>query len=51
MPTERHQLGCFNTNYLISERVVAENEVLQSVFNENTLSPSMESAILDQLDK
>ena len=51
MPIERYQLSCFSADWLESKRVAAENKVLQSVFDENTLSPSIEPAILDQLEK
>ena len=51
VPVERHQLGCFSTDCLESEGVVAENKVLQSVFDEDTSSPSIEPAILDQREK
>ena len=51
IPVEHHQLGCFNIDYLESEGVAAENKVLQSVPDKSTLSPSIKSAILDQLEK
>ena len=51
IPVERHQLGCFSADCLKSKGVIAENEVLQSVFDESTSSPSIEPAILDQLEK
>ena len=51
MPIERHQLGCFSADCLKSEGVAAENKVLQFVFDESILSPNIELAILDQLEK
>lgn len=51
MPVEHQQLGCFSANCLKSEGVAAENEILQFVFDESTSSPSIELAILDQLEK
>ena len=51
IPIEYHQLDYFNIDYLESEGMTTENEVLQSVFNKSTLSPSLKMAILDQLEK
>ncbi len=51
MPVERQQLGFFSADCWESEGMVTENEVLQSVFDESTSSSSIESAILDQLEK
>ena len=51
IPVKCHQLGCFNADCLESEGVSAENKVLQSIFDESTLSPSIKPAILDQLEK
>ena len=51
IPVKRHQLGCFSIDCLEFEGVAIENKVLQSVFDKSTLSPSLEPAILDQLEK
>lgn len=48
---ERLQLDFFKTNFLESEGLTANNQVLESVFNESTLSAIIEPAILDQLEK
>ncbi len=48
---ERQELGSFSINYLEYKRIVVENKVLQSILNESTLSPSIESAIFDLLEK
>ncbi len=51
MSVERQQLGCFSVDCLKSKGIATENEVLQSVFDESTSSPSIELAILNQLEK
>ena len=48
---KHHQLGCFGIDCLEFKGRAAKNKVLLSVFDENILSPSIEPAILDQLEK
>ena len=51
LPIERLQFDSFGTDSSESEGVGADNQVLESVFDESTLSPTIEPAILDQLEK
>ena len=51
LPIERPQFDSFGTDSLESEGVAADNQVLDCVFDESTLSPTIEPAILDQLEK
>lgn len=44
---EYPQLDSFNTNFYESKGMAANNQVLKSVFDENTLIPTIELAILD----
>lgn len=50
-PIEYLQLDSFNTDFLEFERMAADNQVLELVFNKNILSPKIELVILDQLEK
>lgn len=51
LPIKRPHLDFFNTNFLESERMAMDNQVLEIVFDESTLSPTIEPAILDQFEK
>ena len=51
MPIQRQQLDSFSADFLKSERVAANNELLKFVFDESTSSPTIELAILHQLEK
>ena len=51
MPIEHQHLDSSSTDSLESEGVVADYQVLESVLDESTLSPTIEPAILDQLKK
>lgn len=48
---EHQKLCCFSLDYLKSEEVVAQNKVLQLVFDRDISSPNIEPTILDQLEK
>ena len=51
MPIEHQHLDSSSTDSLKSEGLVADNQVLESVLDKSTSSPTIESAILDQLKK
>lgn len=51
LPIEYSQLDCFNINFLESEGVATNNQVLKFAFNENTLLPIIELVILNQFKK
>ena len=51
MPIESQNWDSFDTDSLESEWVFVDNQVLESVLDENTLSPTIEPAIMDQLEK
>ena len=51
MPIEHQYLDSSSIDSLESEGIVADNQVLESVLNENPSSATIEPAILDQLEK
>ena len=51
LPIKRTQLDFSGRDSLQSERVVADDQVLESVFDENILLSTIEPAILNQLEK
>ena len=51
MPVEHQYLDFSSTDSWVSEGVVTNNQVLESVFDESTSSPIIEPTILDQLEK
>ena len=51
IPIEHQHLDSFDIDFLESERVVADNQVLESVLDESILAPNIDPSILDQLEK
>ena len=51
MSIEHQYLDYFGINFLKFERVVTDNQVLESVLDKSTSSPNIEPGILDQLEK
>lgn len=45
------QLDFFGTSSLELKKLDANNQILEFIFNESNLSPTIELAILDQLEK
>lgn len=48
---ECSKLNSFNIDSLESEKIVVDNQILESIFDKSTLSFTIEPAILDQLEK
>lgn len=51
LPIQRLQFDFLNIDSLESKKIAANNQILDSVVNENTLSPIIEPAILNQPEK